>query len=102
MKESFKEFKRIMKNMNKTIKYIHKKEGYLYTFLFFDILWCYIRYGITYNEYRIFKFYNLEASKRKTYISKRKYKKIRKSLVSEEITSVVNDKTLFLGASNNP
>ena len=39
--------------------------------------------------------------KRKTYISKRKYKKIRKSLVSEEITSVVNDKTLFLRRFNS-
>ena len=96
MEDTFKKFKRICKNLKKTMKYIHKKEGYLYTFLFFDIVWCYIRYGITYNEYRIFKFYDLEASKRKTYISKRKYNKIRKHLVDENITSVITDKPLFL------
>ena len=100
MKNAFKEFKRIMKNLNKTMRYIHKKEGYLYTFLFIDIVWCYIRYGITYNEYRIFKFYDLEGSKRKTYISKRSYKRIRKHLVDETITSVINDKTLFLRRFN--
>lgn len=96
MENTFKEFKRITKNLKRTMKYIHKKEGYLYTFLFFDIVWCYIRYGITYNEYRIFEFYNLEASKRRTYISKRKYNKLKKILVDDEITSVINDKTLFL------
>lgn len=101
MKKSFRIFKRIIKNLNKTMKYIHKREGYLYTFLFLDIIWCYIRYGITYNEYRIFEFYNLEGSKRKTYISRRKYKKIRKKLVIEEITNVVEDKELFLRRFNN-
>ena len=101
MEKSFKVFRRIIKNLNKTMKYIHKKEGYLYTFLFLDIVWCYIRYGITYNEYRIFEFYNLEGPKRKTYISRRKYKKIRKKLVSEEIINVVEDKDLFIRRFNN-
>jgi len=96
MEESFEKIKIIIKNLNKTMKYIHKKEGYLYTFLFFDIIWCYIRYGITYNEYRIFEFYNLDSDRRKTYISKRKYKKIRKKLVSDEIINVIEDKELFL------
>ena len=101
MEKSFKVFKRIIKNLNKTMKYIHKKEGHLYTFLFLDIVWCYLRYGITYNEYRIFEFYNLEGSKRKTYISRRKYKKIRKKLISEDIINVVEDKELFLRRFKN-
>ena len=96
MEESFRDFKRIVKNTLKTMKYIHRKEGYLYTFLLLDIIWCYLRYGITYNEYRIFKFYDLEGSKRKTYISKRNYKKLRKILIDEEITNVLKDKMMFL------
>ena len=101
MEESFRDFKRIIKNLNKTMKYIHRKKGYLYTFLFIDIVWCYLRYGITYNEYRIFKFYDLEGSKRKTYISKRTYKKLRKILIDEEITKIIKDKELFLRRFNN-
>lgn len=101
MEESFRDFKRIIKNLNKTMKYIHRKKGYLYTFLFIDIVWCYLRYGITYNEYRIFKFYDLEGSKRKTYISKRTYEKLRKILIDDEITKIIKDKELFLRRFNN-
>lgn len=96
MKKTFRNIRRIIKNLCKTMHYIHKKDGIMYTFLFFDIIMCFIIYGITYNEYRIFEFYNVKSNKRKTYISSRKYKKLRKKLVSEDIVNVINDKKLFL------
>lgn len=96
MKEEFKKVKRIIKYFNKTIGYVHKKTMYPYTFLFFDILWCFIRYGTTYNDYRIFEFYNINSSLRKTYVSKRKYNMINKKLVDTSIVNVINDKSLFL------
>ena len=92
MKKFFKETRRKLKGLNKTISYVHKKTTYLYTFIFLDILWCYIVYGTTYNEYRIFEFYKIDASIRKTYMSRRKFKKVNRKLVDHEILNVVNDK----------
>ena len=95
MEKFWKNLKRILKNYIKTLKYIRNKTSYLYTFLFFDTIWCYVRYGITYNEYRIFEYYNVSYDKRKTYISKRKYKKLLKKLVPMDIINVIEDKKLF-------
>ena len=72
-KSFWKQVKRVLKEFKRTIVYIYRKTKYLYIFLFFDMIWCLIRYGITYNEYRIFEFYDINCSKRKTFISQRKY-----------------------------
>lgn len=96
MKESFKKLKRKIKYLNKTLKYVHNKTMLPYTFLFLDIVWCFIIYGTTYNDYRVFEFYNIGHSLRKTYMSKRKYNRINRLLVDKEITNVIEDKKLFL------
>lgn len=96
MKDFWKKFNKLLKNLSKTLKYIHNKTSYLYTYLFFDIIWCYIRYGITYNEYRIFEFYDVSSYKRGTFMSKRKYNSVNKRLVDHKITNVIKDKKLFL------
>ena len=84
--KSFKEeLKRILREFRRTIIYIHQKTKYLYTYLFFDMIWSYIRYGITYNEYRIFEFYDVSCSNRNTYMSARKYKRVNRKLVDKDI-----------------
>lgn len=89
-------FKRMLKYLGKTINYVQKKTLYPYTIIFFDIVWCFLRYGTTYNDYRIFEFYNIGGDLRKTYMSRRKYNKYKKKLVDESITNVIEDKNLFL------
>ena len=95
-KSFWKQVKRVLKEFKRTIVYIHKKTKYLYIFLFFDMIWCLIRYGITYNEYRIFEFYDIDCSKRKTFVSQRKYNKLNRKLVDKDIINVIKDKKLFL------
>jgi hypothetical protein len=80
---------------NRNLDYIHDKSGKLYIVLFFDVIWCKIRYGITNNEYRIFEFYKINSDKRKTYLSKRYYRRVNKRLVPIEISNVLTDKELF-------
>ena len=82
-------FKRMLKYLGKTINYVQKKTLYPYTIIFFDIVWCFLRYGTTYNDYRIFEFYNIGGDLRKTYMSRRKYNKYKKKLVDESITNVI-------------
>ncbi len=96
MEKLWNKIKYTLKMFNKSLKYIHNKTSYLYTFLFFDCLWCKLRYGITYNEYRIFEFYDISSDKRKTYMSKRKYNRINRKLVPYEIVNVLTDKKLFM------
>lgn len=73
MKKELKKFinyvKKHLKALNKSILYVKHDSCKLYVEIFFDIIWCYIRYGIDYDEYRIFEFYNIKSEKRKTYIS---------------------------------
>ncbi len=93
-----KAYKRVIKNLsvfNKNINYISLKTNELVLVLFWDIIWCKIRYGITSNEYRIFEFYNLSESKRNTFISKRRYNYLNDKLVNKHLTSTINNKEKF-------
>lgn len=100
MDKSIKKIKKINKNLFKTINYVHKKTDYLRLFLFLDIIWCFIRYGVTFREYRLFEFYRLDSSRRSTYISKRTYKRLKRKLVDDKILNVLTDKSLFLRRFN--
>ena len=101
IKEVYSKIKYYVKRLNKTIRYVHNKTDNLCVFIFFDIIWCLIRYGSTDNEYRIFKFYNIDGNKRKTYMTKRKYKKYNRKLVDKEIEYILNDKPLLLARLKN-
>ena len=92
IKDLYNKIKYFIQKFNRNITYIHSKSGKLYIVLFFDIIWCKIRYGITNNEYRIFEFYKIKCDKRKTYLSKRYYKRANKRLVDPLITNVLTDK----------
>ena len=95
IKELYNRFKYFMRTFNRNLNYIHDKSGKLYIVLFFDVIWCKIRYGITNNEYRIFEFYKINCDKRKTYLSKRYYRRVNRRLVPIEISNVLTDKELF-------
>ena len=95
IKRIFKKIKTKLKYLNKTINYIHDVSGKLRIVIFFDILWCKIRYFITSNEYRIFEFYKIKCDKRKTYLSIFKHNRYKKYLTDLSIINVLNDKELF-------
>ena len=96
LKNIYNKIKYYIKRLNRTIKYVHRKTGRLCVFIFFDIIWCIIFYGCTDNEYRIFEFYNIYSDLRKTYMTRRKYKRINRKLVDKNITSVLNNKETLL------
>ena len=91
-------FKKLIKDLkvfNKNLNYVTCKSNIFGFVLFWDIIWCKIRYGITSNEYRIFDFYNLSEEKRNTFMSKRRYEFLNERLVNKKIVSVINNKDRF-------
>lgn len=54
----------------------HEMSGKSKIFLFFDIIVCAIRYGAGYYDYLIFKFWDMNHSQRKTYVTRLWNKKI--------------------------
>lgn len=90
------DFNRFKKGLFKTVRYVHKKTGYLSFVIFLDVLWCYVRYGASFKEYRLFEFYKLDSTSRNSYMTKRKYKKVNKKLVDQAIINVITDKKLFV------
>ncbi len=99
MKDSVKKFcnevKDTIKHLNKNINYIHNKSDKFRIVIFFDILWCIIKYGISDNEYRIFEFYLITKEKRKTYLSIDKHNSLNKKLYNKKISNVLEDKKIF-------
>ena len=93
-----KAFKKLIKDLkvfNKNLNYVTCKSNEFGFVLFWDIIWCKLRYGITSNEYRIFDFYNLSEEKRNTFMSKRRYEFLNERLVNKKIVSVINNKDRF-------
>ena len=58
------------------INRVHDRCGKNKLYLFFDILYCAVRYGAGYYDYIIFGFYDMNAAQRKTYVTRTINKKI--------------------------
>ena len=95
IKKYYKKMVKELKNFNKNLRYVACRSNELIIVLFWDIIWCKIRYGVTSNEYRIFEFYNLESYKRNTFMSKRRYYFLNERLVNKKLTSTLNNKEKF-------
>lgn len=95
LKKIYKKIVKDLKVFDKNFNYVISKSNTFSFILFWDIIGCRIRYGITSNEYRIFEFYNLSNNKRKTFMSKRKYEHIRNKLVNKNLTNTLNSKERF-------
>ena len=95
MKKNFKKFfdylKKHIKGINRSIKLIKKKSSNSSRiFLFFDMWWSYIRYGVTYDEYRVFEFYLIPGYKRDTYMSKCRHQNLEKHLFDKNHLILLN------------
>ncbi len=95
IKKAFKKMLKELKVFNNNLNYCANKSNNLGLILFWDILWCKLRYGVTSNEYRIFEFYRIDGCKRNTFMSKRRYDFLKDKLVNEKITSTINNKEKF-------
>ena len=57
--------------------------------------WSYIRYGVDYDEYRIFEFYSLPGFKRDTYMSKCRHQNLENYLCDVKHLVILNNRTKF-------
>lgn len=95
IKKAFKKMLKELKNFDKNLNYVATKSNQLGLILFWDILWCKLRYGVTSNEYRIFEFYRLDYCKRNTFMSKRRYDFLNDKLVNKKIINTLTNKETF-------
>ncbi len=89
------EFKKLglkIKVFNKNIRYVHRKTKVLKIFIFFDILWCKIRYLISSNEYRVYEFYFMKNKERKHYLSKAVHNFYQRFLCPKKLLHMLNNK----------
>ena len=95
LKKFFNYLKKNIKGINRCIKLIKKKSNKSSIVLFFDIWWCYIRYGVDYDEYRIFEFYSLPGFKRDTYMSKCRHQNLENYLCDVKHLAILTNRTKF-------
>lgn len=83
------------KKMNDVLDQCKEKCGKSKIFMFFDIIWCAIRYGAGYYDYSIFAFYNMNAKQRDTYVTRMRNKKIISVLNRDDCDYMFDDKDKF-------
>lgn len=95
IKKVFDKLKTHIKNIWNIACKIHKKSGYLRIYILFDMLWSYIAYSVNYDEYYILSFYDVVSSKRNTYLTYKKHKRIVRHLYNKKNLDVLNDSKKF-------
>ena len=58
------------KQMFRKIDEVHEKSGRSKLFIFFDMVWCGLRYQAGYMDYWLFEMYDLNAAQRKTVLTR--------------------------------
>lgn len=95
MKTKLKKFwdyiKKHLKGLNKTICFICKKHHKFYPIILFDIIWCYMRYGTSYTEYRVFDYCLLDGKRRDSYLNVNRHRKLDKYLFHKKKHLLLNN-----------
>lgn len=81
------------RHMFRTVGQIHAKTKRSRIWLFFDMVYCGLRYGAGYNDYRLCEFYNLNKAQRATYVTRG---------VNNRIVQLKNDPAYFHCMDNKP
>ena len=89
------DFEKKLKHIKKNIDYISERCDKSRIAIFFDMIWCKLKYNISFNEYRIYEFYLIDAEKRKTYLSIFKHNEYSKYLFDNKISNTILNKKLF-------
>ena len=74
---------------------LHKKTGKNRVGLFCDMVYCGLRYGCGYTDYRLFEFYNLNGVQRKTFLTRGKNNQIVKRYNQKEYLHILENKVDF-------
>lgn len=92
-------FKRILnmdyRNLFNIINEIHKENGISRIRLFFDILYCGMKFGAGFNDYKLYRFYELDDQQRSTYLNRTNNVQIVRALNDADYYHLVDDKVEF-------
>lgn len=83
------------KKMNEVLDKCKERCGKSKIFMFFDMIWCAVRYGAGYHDYSIFAFYDMNAKQRDTYVTRLRNKKIISLCNDDNFDYVFQDKDEF-------
>lgn len=83
------------KQMFDTIDFVHTKNNKSKISIFFDIIYCGLKYQAGYMDYKIFEMYNLNEEQRKTIITRGINNKIVKKYNNPEYTKYFSNKIEF-------
>ena len=83
------------KKMKGALDVCREKSGKSRFIMFFDMLWCMLRYGAGYYDYKIFGFYGLNGKQRATIVTRMKNKKLISRLNDEKFCATYDDKNAF-------
>lgn len=81
--------------MNQNITAIHRETGANRVRLFVDMVWCSVRYGVGYLDYRVFGFVNIHGRRRRTFMTAGENVALTRRFNSRECYPLLNDKILF-------
>ena len=81
--------------MKAVLDFCHEKSGKPRAWLAADIVWCMIRYGAGYYDYKIFAFYDVPRRNRWTYVTRMKNKRMINQLNDERFNPQLDNKSIF-------
>lgn len=83
------------KQFFKTIGEISKKTNKSKIYIFIDMLWCALRYGAGYHDYKMYEFYNMKAKNRDTFVTRVRHKKVIMAFNNQEYSDIFDHKNEF-------
>lgn len=84
-----------LRRMNQNIAAIHKETGANRVRLFVDMVWCSLRYGVGYLDYRVFGFVNNRGARRKTFMTSYHNIALTRQFNDLQCYDLLNDKIQF-------
>lgn len=83
------------KRMNLHIREVHEESGASRVRIFFDMIWCSLKYGIGYLDYHVFGFVDKPARVRKTYMTAHHNVALVRKMNDRDYYYVFDDKCVF-------
>lgn len=84
-----------LRRMNQNISAIHQETGANRVRLFCDMVWCSLRYGVGYLDYRVFGFVKIRGKRRKTFMTAHHNITLTRRFNQRDCYPLLNDKILF-------
>lgn len=81
--------------MKEAIDAVHERSGKSRAATFFDMVWCTLRYGSGYYDYLVFRFYDMTAAQRSTFVTRLISKKLNEFMNQEEYYHLFDNKDEF-------